>query len=152
MSYPGTPGDPPASAQPPLAGDYPSSTGRDGAVYPPDAATAGPGAPAALPPQHEVRRTRWGGLWVSTALFALVLLALLIFIVQNLQRASISYFGAHAHLPLGVALLLAAVFGVLLVVIPGTGRILQLRRTARRHERADDKLAGAAVARMDEPR
>lgn len=41
--------------------------------------------------------------------------------------------GAHTHLPLGVALLLAAVCGVLLVAIPGTGRILQLRVTARRN-------------------
>jgi uncharacterized integral membrane protein len=32
---------------------------------------------------------------------------------------------------LAVALLLAAVLGVLLVAIPGTGRILQLRRNAK---------------------
>ena len=43
---------------------------------------------------------------------------------------SIGYFGAHGHLPLGVALLLTAVLGVLLVVIPGTARIIQLRITA----------------------
>jgi len=39
----------------------------------------------------------------------------------------------RASLPLGVALLLAAVIGVVLVVIPGTGRIIQLRIVARRH-------------------
>ncbi len=49
----------------------------------------------------------------------------------------IGYFGAHGHLPLGVALLLAAVLGILMVVIPGTARIVQLRLTARRHRRAD---------------
>ncbi len=53
----------------------------------------------------------------------------------------ISYFGAHGHLPLGVALLLAAVLGVLLVVIPGAGRIIQLRRTARRHLKGADASA-----------
>ena len=62
-----------------------------------------------------------GGLWVAAALSALVLLLLLIFILENGQRVSISYFGAHGHLPLGVALLLAAVLGALLVVIPAPG-------------------------------
>jgi uncharacterized integral membrane protein len=90
-----------------------------------------------MPAQHVVRRTRIGGVWVSSALFAVVLLLLLIFILENGQRVDIGYFGAHGHLPLGVALLLAAVLGVLLVVIPGTGRIVQLRILARRHRRID---------------
>ena len=60
-------------------------------------------------------------------LFAVVLLLLLIFTLQNGQRAKVSFFGWHATLPLGVALLLAAVFGVLLVALPGTARIVQLR-------------------------
>jgi len=49
----------------------------------------------------------------------------------------VSFFGASGHLPLGVALLLAAVLGVLLVVVPGTARIIQLRMTARRHRKID---------------
>jgi uncharacterized integral membrane protein len=95
-------------------------------------------------PAHRIRRTRTGGIWVAAALFALILLLLLIFILENGQRVSVSYFGAHGHLPLGVALLLAAVLGVLLVVIPGTGRIVQLRITAHRHRRVDAKQAAAA--------
>ncbi len=78
-------------------------------------------------------------MWVASVLFALVLALLLIFILDNGQRASISYFGAHAHLPLGVALLFAAVLGILMVVIPGTARIVQLRIAARRHRRVDAK-------------
>ncbi len=78
-----------------------------------------------------------GGWWVASALFALVLLLLLIFILENGQRADIGFFGAHGHLPLGIALLLAAILGVLLVVIPGTGRIIQLRMLARRHRKTD---------------
>ncbi len=66
-----------------------------------------------------------------------VLLLLLIFILENGHRADIAFFGAHASLPLGVALLLAAVAGALVVIIPGTGRIIQLRSTARRHRRMD---------------
>ena len=100
-------------------------------------------APAQQSGQHVVRRTRMGGWWVASALFALMLLLLLIFILENGQRANIGFFGAHGHLPLGIALLLAAILGVLLVVIPGTGRILQLRMLARRH-RTIDASAGTA--------
>ena len=103
-------------------------------------------APGELPPQHVVRRTRIGGMWIASALFALVLLLLLIFILENGQRVNIGYFGAHGHLPLGVALLLAAVLGVLLVVIPGTGRIVQLRITARRHRGIDARRAPGTQA------
>jgi len=83
-----------------------------------------------------VPRTRTGGLWIASVVFAAVLLLLLVFILQNTRPAEISFFGARAHPPVGVALLLAAVFGVLLVALPGTARILQLRFLARRRARA----------------
>jgi uncharacterized integral membrane protein len=102
-------------------------------------------------PAHTVRRTRMGGLWVTAVLGAVVLLLLLIFILENEHQVSISYFGAHGHLPLGVALLLAAVLGVLLVVIPGTGRIIQLRVTAHRHRLIDAKAAAAPPAPAADP-
>jgi lipopolysaccharide assembly protein A len=115
----------------------------------PDSAQPG-GQPAPAPgnqgqPQHHViRRTRMGGVWLASGLFALVLLFLLIFILENGHKVEISYLGMHGHLPLGVAMLLAAVLGVLLVVIPGTGRIIQLRATARRHRRVDARAQDAA--------
>ncbi len=88
------------------------------------------------PAQPVVRRSRAGGLWVAAVVFALVLLVLLIFVLENGQRADVSFFGAHGHLPMGVALLLAAVFGILLVALPGTARIVQLRMLGRRGSRA----------------
>jgi lipopolysaccharide assembly protein A len=99
--------------------------------------------PAALP-QHKIKHTRISGLWVSVGFFAVVLLLLLIFILQNGTKVDISYMGAHGHLPLGVALLLSAVCGVLLVVLAGAARISQLRAVARRHRRADAKRVTAA--------
>jgi uncharacterized integral membrane protein len=48
-------------------------------------------------------------------------------------------------MPLGVAMLLSAVCGVLLVVLAGAARISQLRTTARRHRRADTRRAKAAA-------
>ena len=104
--------------------------------------------PAAAPPplpQHRIKRTRTSGIWVAVGFFAVVLLLLLIFILQNGTQVSVSYLGMHGHLPLGVALLLAAVCGVLLVVLAGAARISQLRATARRHRRVDAKRAAAAA-------
>ncbi len=80
----------------------------------------------------KVPRSRMGGVWVALVVAAVVFLLLLIFILQNGQRAQVSFFGAHGHLPMGVALLLAAVFGVLLVALPGTVRIIQLRMLGHR--------------------
>ncbi|HEX4726074.1 MAG TPA: lipopolysaccharide assembly protein LapA domain-containing protein [Pseudonocardiaceae bacterium] len=84
------------------------------------------------PTAQRVRRTRISGLWVGVTVAALVLLVLLVFIIQNGQSVTISFFSGHLTLPLGVALLLAAICGVLLLAIPGYGRIIQLRRTIRR--------------------
>jgi uncharacterized integral membrane protein len=82
---------------------------------------------------------------VAVGFFAVVLLLLLIFILQNGTQVSVSYLGAHGHLPLGVALLLSAVCGVLLVVLAGAARISQLRTVARRHRRADARRTKAAA-------
>ena len=75
--------------------------------------------------------------------FAVILLLLLIFILQNGATVQVSYLGAHGRLPLGVAMLLSAVCGVLLVVLAGAARISQLRATARRHRRIDARRAAA---------
>jgi uncharacterized integral membrane protein len=105
-------------------------------------ATGQPVAAPASPRRHHVlRRTRTGGVWVAMGASAVVLLLLLIFILENQRQVDIGFFGAHASLPIGVAMLLAAVGGALIVIIPGTGRIIQLRLTARRHRRKDTAAA-----------
>lgn len=76
-------------------------------------------------------------MWVAAIVATLVGLFLLIFILQNGQSVKVSFLGFDGHLPLGAALLLAAACGVLLVAIPGTGRILQLRRRAHRSSKDD---------------
>ena len=83
-------------------------------------------------PYHQVRRTRLSGVWVAVSVAAVVLLVLLVFIIENLDSVRIAFFGAQGHLPLGIALLLAAICGGLLVAIPGYGRTLQLRRALRK--------------------
>ena len=113
---------------------------------------AGQQAPPPAPPRrHVIRRTRMGGVWAGLAIAAVVLVFLLVFILENGQSASIGYFGAHGHLPLGVALLLAAVGGALLVIIPGTSRMVQLRLAARRHRRLDARPAAQPPASAPPP-
>jgi putative membrane protein len=127
-----------------------TSANDPGAAVPPAADPAAGAAPSTPPAvaaarHHRVHRTRASGLWVGMALAAIVLLLLLVFILENGQQANIGYFGAHGRLPLGVALLLAAVAGALLVTIPGSARIMQLRRTARRHRAVDVAAAQAGT-------
>jgi uncharacterized integral membrane protein len=96
---------------------------------------AQPTAPQATvqqPVPEPVRRTRISAVWVAIGCFAVVLLFALLFVLQNSHSVDISYFGAHGHLPLGVALLLAGLCGMLLVGLAGTARILQLRAAHRR--------------------
>ena len=67
----------------------------------------------------------------------MVVLALLIFILQNGQQVEINLYGANPNLPLGVALLLAAVLGALVVALVGVARVVQLRLVAKRHRAQD---------------
>ncbi|TWF82249.1 putative integral membrane protein [Pseudonocardia hierapolitana] len=75
-------------------------------------------------------RSRISGLWVGLILSAIVLAFLLIFVLQNGNPVQITFLAWTGTLPTGVALLFAAVAGVLLVAVPGSIRILQVRRTA----------------------
>ena len=99
--------------------------------------TGGPadGTPTGAPAPGKVRRSRTGVVWVGLIFAALVLLFLLVFILQNDAPVQISFFALEGVLPSGVALLLAAIAGILLGAIPGSLRIFQLRRAARRGPR-----------------
>ena len=130
---------------PPQQAASPQQAAPPQQVAPPPEPAAPPAATPHPLPQHRIKRTRTGGIWVAVGFFAVILLLLLIFILQNNTDVSVSYLGMHGHLPLGVALLLAAVCGVLLVVLAGTARIGQLRATARRHRKVDAKRAAAAA-------
>lgn len=92
---------------------------------------SGPGHTRTIAPH-----TRTGGLWVGLVLSAVVLIFLLVFILQNRTPVQISFLEWTGTLPTGVALLFAAIAGVLLVALPGSVRMLQLSRAARSADRA----------------
>jgi uncharacterized integral membrane protein len=64
---------------------------------------------------------------VGVVVGVVVLVFLLAFIIQNSKTVKVSIFTVSVHMPLGVALLLAAVGGVLLAGIVASLRIWQLR-------------------------
>lgn len=94
---------------------------------PPTSSTDGAGG-AAPTKKH----SRAGAAWVALVVAAIVMIFLLIFIVQNSDPVQVRYFGIEGTLPLGVAMLFAAIAGALTAGLLGTVRILQLRARARR--------------------
>lgn len=114
--------------------DGPEQAPEDPAEEAPGAGDVAPSTdPSADPP---FTHTRASGLWAAVVVALIALLVLVVFILENGRHVKVVFFGAHATLPLGVALLLAAVIGGLVVVLAGTARILQLRRRARRQHRS----------------
>lgn len=98
---------------------------------PPDASTPVPDT--VPPPETAVKYTRAASLWSSLTAGFLILIVLLIFITQNTSSAQFAFLHWRWSLPLGVAILLAAVGGGLLTVLVGTARIFQLRRAAKKN-------------------
>lgn len=123
-----------------LAGDRGPATGpssgppsRPRSEPPAEYPTIPDGAAAARPRARvSPGRTRIGGAWIGLILGAVVLVFLLVFILQNLEPARVVFLGLEATLPLGIWLLFAAIAGVLLLAIPGLGRMVQWRRAAKR--------------------
>lgn len=100
-------------------------------------------------PSDKVGPTRLSGAWTAAVVAIVLVVAMLIFILQNGREVPISFVSAHGHLPLGVAMLFSAVIGAVIVVGCGTARILQLRRMARRRARAVPRPVEAPVSPPD---
>lgn len=79
-----------------------------------------------------LRRSRTSGAWMATIVAAVLLVLLIVFIAQNTQDVHISFLGWDGTAPLAVALMIAAVAGVVITAVVGTLRIWQLRRRVRR--------------------
>ena len=87
---------------------------------------------------------RTAGIWISLILGAIVLVMLLIFVIQNSETARFEYFGATFDLPLGVAMLLAAIAGALVMALVGSVRMIQMSWTIRKLRKQQEKIQRAA--------
>jgi uncharacterized integral membrane protein len=81
------------------------------------------------------RKTIAGRVWVALVVAAIVLTALVIFIAESSQHVTISFLGAHGTIPLALAILTAALVRILITLLVGSTRILQLRLEVQRHRR-----------------
>lgn len=82
---------------------------------------------------EEIKFTRTAALWTSLIFGFLILIVLLIFITQNTESTSFTFLTWHWTLPLGVAILLAAVGGGLITALVSAARMFQLRRAAKKN-------------------
>jgi uncharacterized integral membrane protein len=96
--------------------------------------------PAGFDDRGKVRRGTISALWVGLVAVAVVLILLIIFIAQNLDRVTIHFLGFSGSLPVGLVALISAVIGVLIAAIPGTVRILQLRKALKANTPKEQRL------------
>lgn len=102
--------------------------------------TRGPSArPAptgkAAPGKDPLRSSRVSGFYTAVVGLGVVLVLLIIFIVQNTRRASVSFLFWEGTAPLAVLLLVATAAGIFLTATAGSLRLLQVRRRVKKERR-----------------
>lgn len=116
----------------------------------PDRADARPPSPGttlgATQSSTPVRAVRQGSLsraaWSALIVGLIVLILLLVFILQNNTATRFRFWSGRFTLPLGVAMLFAAIAGALIAVMVGTVRMVVLGRRVRNLERQRDSSQG----------
>ena len=122
-----------------------SSTGASSA---PAAGSTG-GAPATTPAtgsststtpskgkgKDPLRGSRASGAWVFVVVLVLLLALLAIFVLQNTQDVEVSFLTWTGTAPLAATLLIATAAGLLIAVMAGSLRILQLRRRVKKESK-----------------
>ncbi len=117
-----------------------------------DADSTGTATPAAVEPKRVAldpaldahqRQGITGGTWIALILGTLILILLLIFILQNNVPADFAFFGFAFSLPLGVAMLFAAIAGVLIAALLGSVRLFKLSRRVRKLEKERETIKSA---------
>lgn len=97
--------------------------------------TGNPTHPEPQPPARprRLRTTRLSAAWVAVGIALILLLLLIIFMLQNSTNVDVRFLGTDGQIPLGLAMLIAAVGGGAVVAVFGIGRITQLRLKLRRN-------------------
>ncbi|HVM03442.1 MAG TPA: lipopolysaccharide assembly protein LapA domain-containing protein [Acidimicrobiales bacterium] len=113
---------------------------RDQVGAPPAGGDQGQGGRAwGGPPAADaaIERTRTATLFAAAVAGLVLAMLMLVFVLQNDESQRFEFLWFDFELPTGVAILLAAIVGGLVVASLGLGRVVQLRLAARRHRRAD---------------
>lgn len=137
----------PSDPRPSVPGDAERTPAPDASAADRPATGRAPAAPqqVATDPaldEHQKRGVS-GAMWTALILGLLILILLLVFILQNNVPARFNYLAWEFSLPLGVAMLLAAVAGALIMGLVGSVRLFRLGHRVRKleKERADIKRA-----------
>lgn len=83
----------------------------------------------------QVRGSVAGSTWAALIIGALLLIALLVFILQNQQQVELNLFAWTFQFPIGVGFLFAAITGALIMALVGGVRMFQLRRQVKKQRR-----------------
>ncbi|MFF0487611.1 lipopolysaccharide assembly LapA domain-containing protein [Nocardia sp. NPDC004068] len=105
---------------------HPDEPAQPPVTHTPDPATT------STPVRRRSLRTRTGYTWTALVAAAILGILLLIFILQNSEQQQVHMFFWSFTQPLGVTILLSVIAGALVMALVGGGRILQLRRAAKR--------------------
>jgi uncharacterized integral membrane protein len=109
-----------------------------------DTGPARSGAPhpaAGFDSRGHVQRGRVSTVWITLVVAAIGLILLIVFIAQNAKVVPIHFLGFGGHLAIGLTVLIAAVVGLLLAAIPGTIRIVQLRKALKTNVPKDQRVS-----------
>jgi len=96
-----------------------------------------PPTPAAVP--QAKKRSFSRAAWFALIVGAIVLIFLLVFVLQNNVPTQFTFWAWTFTLPLGVAVLFAAIAGALVTAMVGTARMFVLGRSVRNLEHQRDK-------------
>jgi len=103
-----------------------------------DQASSEPQRPQVTPPRSGTRPergstlfTRASAAWVAVGSALVLLVLMIVFMLQNPTPVAFHFLGLTASLPAGLAVVIAAVGGGVMVAVSGTARIVQLRKDAR---------------------
>lgn len=128
-----------AAGQVPDVGVPPSTTGQPGPARESEdpAEELVPRPQVSTDPQLDQHQKQGitGATWIALILGALILIMLLIFILQNNVPADFAYLGWTFQLPLGIAMLFAAIAGVLVMALFGSVRLYKLGHRVRKLEK-----------------
>ena len=125
----------PAVGTPPVSTPATTTSSADAAPPPSSPSSGGRAKPSKAP-----RQTLAGRVWVFLAVAAILLVLVIIFIAENTKSITISFLGAHGHISEALALLLAVVVGIVICLLVGSARILQLSLEVRRQKKTVQKL------------